>query len=160
MCTKQSVQSYASYLPDEYPRCAHSGHTRSLPRLLCLLSKVERHELASKTFLQAEHPCLFRVRSCLHSSSRSIQRWHRKVSSALAFRRGSILPIGNGKGRRADALRSAHSRLASKPQHQERRQRLQWKAYYKGDIRHLPYSRITKWTSCAQSKTVSTAEPK
>ena len=75
-CSKQSVQSYASYLPGEYPRCAQSGHTRSLPRLLCLLSRLERHEPASKTFLHAAHPCLFSVRSCLHASLRSAQRWH------------------------------------------------------------------------------------
>ena len=84
-CPKHSVQSYASYLPDEYPRCAQSGHTRSLPRLLCLLSKLERHEPTSKTFLHAAHPCLFSVRSCLHASLRSAQRWHLTRVLTVAF---------------------------------------------------------------------------
>ena len=84
-CPRHSVQSYVSYLPDEYPRCAQTGHTRSLPRLLCLLSKLERHEPASKTLLHAACPCLFLVRPCLHASLRSAQRWHLTRVFAVAF---------------------------------------------------------------------------
>ena len=103
---KHSVHSYASYLPDEYPRCAQSGHTRSLPKYLCLLSRLERHEPASKTFLHAAHPCLFSVRSCLHASLRSAQRWHLKRVFAVVF--GGMPPNAMECLRRRTLNRKTH----------------------------------------------------